>query len=112
MCFDIHAMQQPGNPHSLVEHLLEIVLSKNHKKKVAEMNIHPQILEAVAISLQVFIAALRYIFYRFIHAETEKKSLRWIYESRQVGGFFVAQSLIGLVVIGEFGKETFTLDSQ
>jgi hypothetical protein len=73
MSFDIHAMQQPGNPHSLVEHLLEIVLSKNHKKKVAEMNIHPQILEAVAISLQVFIAALRYIFYRFIHAETEKK---------------------------------------
>jgi hypothetical protein len=43
MSFDIHAMQQPGNPHSLVEHLLEIVLSKNHKKKVAEMNIHPQI---------------------------------------------------------------------
>jgi hypothetical protein len=49
-------MENPG------QFLLEIVLSKNHKKKVAEMNIHPQILEAAAISLQVLIVALGYIF--------------------------------------------------
>lgn len=71
------------------------------------MNIQPQILEAAAISPPAFIAALGYIFYRFIYTETKKNVKGEVTKVGKWIGFFVAQALIGLVVIGEFGKETF-----
>ncbi|CAB4681198.1 MAG: hypothetical protein F2662_01365 [Actinobacteria bacterium] len=71
------------------------------------MNNHAQILEASAINPPIFIAAIGYIFYRFIYTETKKNIKGEVTKVGKWIGFFVAQALIGLVVIGEFGKETF-----
>jgi hypothetical protein len=71
------------------------------------MNTHPQIFQTAAIYPPVFIAAIGYIFYRFIYTETKKNVTGEVTKAGKWIGFFVAQALIGLVVIGEYGRETF-----
>lgn len=55
----------------------------------------------------IFIAAIGYIFCMFIYAETKKNIKGEVTKVGKWIGFFFAQALIGLVVIGEFGKDTF-----
>ena len=66
-----------------------------------------QILEAAAISPPLFIAAIGYIFSRFIYTETKKNAKGEVTKRGKWIGFFIAQALIALVVIGEFGRESF-----
>ena len=73
-----------------------------------KMNNHAQVLEAAAINPPIFIAAIGHIFYRFIYTETKKNVKGEVTKKGKWIGFFVAQALIGLVVVGEYGKDSFS----
>jgi hypothetical protein len=73
------------------------------------MKSSPVIFEAAAINPPIFIAAIGYIFSMFIYTETKKNIRGEITKKSKWVGFFFAQALIGLVVIGEYGKDSFLL---
>ena len=96
--------------NSLVEYLAKLFMDKPKiKKKVVKVKSSPEILEAAAINPPIFIAAIGYIFYRFIYTETKKNVKGEVTKKGKWVGFFFAQALIGIVVIGEYGKDSFFL---